>query len=400
MEYATISLAVKIQLTKTKTIEVKFPGGSSKSTWAKADLTGVELCSGESRGAPAVRIAHKKDGWHVLAAGFVPPPNGELPERWEDTPHQPVWELPRDFQSPAAAIAVNSSMGSFGQASAEAIIHEMTHGLDANRKDSSSAQKPRLGVKRQPQSSEAPAPAAPSRKVVLPSPGIPVSENGRRFTIKPFAEAGFHLAASLPEFQALWLSRLLPEGRRPTATSIQLADSALMASVLLQPEFLASDGNALAILVRRDAVYFAGYKKGAPVLWRRCPGVRGYAAMREAVCKGLGVGEDLVDSVLEDSLVDPRPALEPFLQPVMEQLDLARAYLAGKHSLKTDRAILLGLPCGAGHWRHVAEESIKMQFVAADPFDGFKIGKGVDVTDGHLLLVALGAAIAASEVKS
>ena len=173
-----------------------------------------------------------------------------------------------------------------------------------------------------------------------------------------------------------------------------------MASVLLQPEFLAADGNALAVLVRRDSVYFAGYKKGNPVLWRRCPGVNGYAAMREAVCKGLGVGEDLVDSVLEDSLVDPRPALEPFLQPVMEQLDLARDYLSGKHSVKTDHALLLGLPCGAGHWKHAAEDSIKMQLVAPGAFDGFKIGKGADAANSHLHLVALGAAIAAAEVKS
>ena len=391
---------MKIQLTRTKTIELKFPGQSGKKAWSKVDMTGVELYSGESRGAPAVRIMRKKDGWHVLAVGFVPPPNGELPERWEDTPHQPVWEMPRDFQSPSAAIAVNSAMSSFGQASAEAILHEMTHGPDPSRKDGDSASKPRLGVKR-PQQGEAQPPVPVSgRKVELPKPGVPVSENGRRFAIKPFAEEGFHLAASLPEFQALWLGRLLPEGRRPTASSIQLAQSALMASPLLQPEFAAANGSLLAVLVRRNAIYLAGYKKGLPVLWRRCPGVGGYAAMREAVCKGLGVGEDLVDSVLEDSLVDPRPALEPFAQPVMEQLDLARAYLAGKHGLKTDKALLLGLPCGAGHWRHMAEESVKMQLVAAGAFDGMKLGKGVEANEGHLHLVALGAAIAAAEVKS
>ncbi len=79
---------MKIQLTKTKTIEI---GGKRKSTArSKVDLTGVELFSGESRGAPAIRLMRRKEDWHILAAGFVPPPNGELPQRWEDTPHQPI----------------------------------------------------------------------------------------------------------------------------------------------------------------------------------------------------------------------------------------------------------------------------------------------------------------------
>ena len=121
--------------------------------------------------------------------------------------------------------------------------------------------------------------------------------------------------------------------------------------------------------------------------------------MREAIGKTLGVGEELINDVLEDSLVDPRPALEPFLHPVLQQLDLARAYLAGKHSLNADRVLLLGLPCGAGHWQHMAEESLKMHLISAKPFDGLVLGKGVDAAIGHICLVALGAAIAAAEVE-
>ena len=392
--------SVKIQLTRSKTIEIGFGRkGGAKAKRSKVDMTGVELFSGESQGAPAVRILRKKDGWHIVAAGFVPPPNGDLPQCWEDTPHQPVWDMPRDFQSPAAAIAVNSTMSSFGQASAEAIIKEMAQGL-VDVKKTHTALPTRLNLKLPAKKDDdAPVAAPSSRKPTLPPPGVPVSENGRRFTIKPFAEEGFHLAASLPEFQALWLGRLLPEGRRPTASSIQVAESALMASPLLQPAFQDAKGSMLAILVRRNAIFFAGYKNGNPVLWRRCPGVRGYDAMREAIGKTLGVGEELINDVLEDSLVDPRPALEPFLHPVLQQLDLARAYLAGKHSLNADRVLLLGLPCGAGHWQHMAEESLKMHLISAKPFDGLALGKGVDAAIGHICLVALGAAIAAAEVE-
>ena len=108
----------------------------------------------------------------------------------------------------------------------------------------------------------------------------------------------------------------------------------------------------------------------------------------------------LINDILEDALVDPRPALEPFLQPVLQQLDLARAYLAGKHAMETGSALLLGLPYGTGHWCHAAEESIKMKLIPAHPFDGCSLAKGVDVPDPHLHLVALGAAIAAAEVET
>ena len=398
---------MKIQLTKNKTIEFNFPGGrGSGGSKAKSDLVGVELFSDAPNGCPAVRLYRKKNTWHLGAADYVNAPDGALPESWEDMRNQPTWELPRHFQAPSAAIAVNSAAGSFGQASSEAILLEMMHGVAlVNEPEPATAEpgKRRLGLK----SSRAPAPApkpvqteASTRKPEFPAEGVPTSENGRRFVVRPFAEEDFHLCASLPEFQSLWLGRLLPEGKRPTASSIQVAESALMASVLAQPSFLESNGNMLVCFVRNESVYFAGYKEGLPVLWRRCPNTRGYLAMREAVIKTLGVEEELVDSVLEDALIDPRPALEPFIHNVLEQLELARAYLSSKHQMNVDKIMLLGMPKGVEHWRHSAEETLKLQIVAPAPFDGILIDKGVNITEPTDFLVALGAALAASEVES
>jgi Tfp pilus assembly PilM family ATPase len=214
------------------------------------------------------------------------------------------------------------------------------------------------------------------------------------------SEENFHLCASLPEFQTLWLSRLLPEGKRPTASSIQVAESALMASILLQPEFIAADGSALAIFARSDATYLAGYKKGEPVLWRRCPGVGGILAMRDAVRKTLGLDEELVDSVLNESLIDPRPALEPFVRPILGQLSLSLDYLTGKHGLKFDHAFLMGVDAGASHWSRYAEESLHLRLVSPNPFDGLALDKGVDADSASRHLIALGAAIAGAEVTA
>ena len=398
---------MKLQLTSTKTIDLNFGGGAGKKS--SKDLTGVELFSGEPLGVPAVRIIRKKNAWHLAAAGFVKSPNGVLPERWEDIAKQPSWEMPHEFQSPHAALAVNSAQATFGQASADAIVQEMMEGLKAQPKasvSSSPAQSKRFAVKKSEPAKPAPVPAvkeqasAPQRRPDFPEAGEAVSENGRRFVVQPLAEEGFHLSASIPEYQALWLSRLLPEGRRPTAASIQVAESALMASILAQPEFTAAKETALAVFVRPDAVYFAGYKGGEPVLWRRCPGAQGENAMRAAVKKTLGIEDELIASVLDDSLVDPRPALEPFLHPILEQLELARAFLAGKHGIETDKVFLMGLTAGAAQWKKLAEETLRLNFVSPDPFEGLTVEKGVEVKNRNSFLIALGAALAASEVES
>ena len=99
---------MKLQLTKTKTVEIDFSrlGGGRKRL---SDVTGVVLNGSDARGCPAVRLVHKKGGWHVAAAGFVPSPLESLPESWDEAnKSQMSWSLPQAFQAPSAAFAVNS----------------------------------------------------------------------------------------------------------------------------------------------------------------------------------------------------------------------------------------------------------------------------------------------------
>ncbi len=397
---------VKLQLTRTKTIEINLPGGGGAKS--STDITGVEMFAPGVEGCRAVRIVYKKKAWHLAAADLIAGPDGALPERWEDTPHQPTWELPRAFQSPHAALAVNSQMSSFAQSTADAIVQDMMAGLDnthvAAATPKSESGKKRFGLKKDakpgaPASKGAAKKDAPQHKPELPEAGESVSENGRRFVARPMPERGFYLYSSLPEFQTLWVSRLLPEGRRPTASSIQVAESALMASVFLQPEFKAADGNALVIFARRNAFYFAGYRNGEPALWLRCPSGGGTDEMRSVIKKTLGIDEELVDSVLNDSLIDPRPALEPFVRPILAQLELSLAYMTSKHGLKFDHALLMGLGAGTSHWSTFAEEALRLRLVAPGPFEGLVVDKGVKTGGSGDDLVALGAAIAGAEVS-
>lgn len=400
---ASSFLWMKLQLTRDKTIDVKMPwekgagGGSSGHRGGPADVTGVLLESGDPRGCPVVRLQRRKDAFHLLAAGFVPPPSGTLPTSWEESKFLPDWSLPSAFQSPQAALAVLSPDLFIRQTTADALT------ADGKAASSGDAVKKKLGVRRAPPSTEKEKPAVQS-KAAAPSPFVPISRDGNRFVTAPLDEAPFILQTGLPEFQVLWLSRLLPEGRRPTACSVQTAPAAMLSALHEQPEFTAAGGTAMAVFVTRSSVYFAGYRKGALLLLRECPGAAGYEVMRELVKSGLGVTDDLVDSILEDTLIDPRPALEPLVRPVLQQLQLSLDYLAQRHDVHVDKVFLMGLPAGASYWSSFAQETLGVPFISPGVFEGLQLPKSADAMPADLtpaasqvFMIALGAARAAME---
>ena len=397
---------MKLQLTKTKTIDLSFgKGGGGRGT--TADVVGVELFSDDPRGVPAVRVAYKKSAWHLLGADFIKAPGGELPEKWEDVSHRSTWELPSALPAPHAAIAVNSRLCLFSQTTADMVLQDMSRGIPSGDEPAAAdTGKKRFALRRNNAPAKEPEPEKPAaaannaKATQLPAVGVPTATNGMRFTIRPLAEEGQLLEAALPEFQVLWLARLLPEGHRPTASSIQPAEAALMASVLAQPALAESGGNAMVMFMLSDGVIFGGYKAGKPVLWRRCPIRGGFVQMREAVKRGLGLDDGMVDSVLEDTLIDPRGALEPFLGPILNELDLSRAYLTGKHGMNIDRIMLVGLPAGGRHVSAFAHDAFRMDLFQPGIFDGLQLPATGAIKADCAFLPALGAALAASEVET
>ena len=301
---------MKLQLTKTKTITI------GEGRRALSDVTGVVLNTGDARGCPAVRLVHRKNGWSVAAAGFVPSPVDALPESWEEANKaQTPWSLPAAFQSPNAALAVLSPNMFTRQTTPDVLTADL---VQTAPKVSATPPPRKLGVRRlekKPAASAAKQTEGAAEKVIDVKPGIPTQASGVRYVTQPLAEKPFVIQAGMPEYQVVWLSHLLPEGRRPTAASIQTLPSALLASICEQPAFNAAGGTAFAIYVMRNSVYLAGYKDGQLLLFRSCPGVAGWEMLREGLKLRLGLDEEMVDAILDDALIDPRSAMEPSVRP-------------------------------------------------------------------------------------
>lgn len=350
--------AMKIQLTKTKAIEI---GGGSRR--GPSDVVGVELTSRDPRGCPAVRLVRRRGELTVVAAGFVPPPTEAIPTSWEEKEKsRGRWSLPPPFQAPVAAVAVDGPDAVARQTTLENLSSEM------------------VGLKTEVK------------------PGEPVSFEGRRLVVSSLADEGFVLQAGLPEYQTLWLSRFFPEGHRPVVASVQVSAVARLGALVTQPEFIAAGGSGMSVFVSERAVHFAGWSQGRLALFRRCPGSAGWGPVREAVKARLSLDDSLIDEVLDGSMVDPCFAMESFVRPVFRELALSIDYLAHRMNVRTDWVYLMGLPSGGGYWNKIAETTAKLSFIVPHAFDGLELSakKGtvpqLSTSESQVFLGALGAA--------
>ena len=304
--------------------------------------------------------------WAVRAIGFVPSPKGTLPQSWKELDAQPVWSLPSAFAAPVAALAVNSSEQVVRQTTKEALT-EGGKALDFD---------------------------------------LPNSRDGLRFAVRALGDDSSVLESGLPEYQVLWLSRLLPEGRRPTACSVQTAPAAMLAALAEQPAFVADGGNAAALFVTGHTIYFVGFKAGLPILFREFPGSGGVLKIREVLKAGFGMEEKMVDEVLDDTLIDPSPMLSPIVNPVLRQLELSLDYLKSRLGVGVDKVFLMGLSSGARHWSRMCEEAMNVKLVAPGLFEGLSTPPVLDektesmLKRSHRFIMAYGAARAAMEVTA
>jgi len=355
---------LKIQITKTKSFEWTPPWETESAALAN-DVVGIELNSGNPEGCPAVRLQKKKDRIHVAAVGFVTPPAGNLPNNWDGTRRQPKCQIPPALRANAAAFAVNSHDAVTRQTSAESL-------------SAYSDEPPVVGA---------------------------VSKDGVRSVSKLMADESSAIEASLPEYQALWVSRLLPEGKKPKVVSIQTAASTLLASLAAQPGFC-RDSDEMAVFVTDKTIYIACFRRGLPLLFRECPGAIGVAALREAVRTTLGLDGAMLEAAFSsNSFIDTRPALDPFLSPVVSQVDISLGYLKSRLGSEPKRLFLMGNAVGCDMLKRVIGGRLSLPLETPNPFNGLELPAHASEWKtkycvgeaSSVFLTALGAALAVLE---
>lgn len=395
---------MKIQLTKTKTIEFSLPGGGGGKNGTPTDIVGVEVGGAHPRGCPAVRIARMAGGnWRLVAADFVPSP-GALPAG-TDEPALVRWMLPAAFRAPTAALVVDSPRAFARMTTLEAISAAPVPPESSGAAVSSAAAPRKLGVKRDKpvQTSEAPPP--PPAGPIQVEPGTIVVHGGMRFMARPFGDGALVFQTGLPDCHARWAAQLLPEGRRPTAHSIQTPPAALLAAPLCQPGFRSDGGNGVVLFVTESSAYYVGYHEWRPVLFGECPGA-GHRSVRAAVRDRFGIEDALVDAFLEDGFFEPSEVLAPIVRPALQQVRTTIDYVVGRHRATLSRVHLLGVSAGAEHWRRLAEAVFRFSVSAPSVFEGLDVQSGqkdaptISGANSQVFAGALGAALAAGEGES
>lgn len=289
---------MEIQLTRTKTITIG--GGAKTGESGPLDVVGVCLYSGDPRGCPAVRVVQKKGALKVVAAGFVPPPSAALPTTAAEAASGCSWSLPRAFQAPHAALAVSVPGMVYAQITTDARV-----------------------------------------KAALK--GEPTVEEGRRVLRRPLKAAHLAMESSLPEFTAAYLAKLLPEGRRPTASSLMLRPAALLGALARESALKGKKAAALAVIFDGEAVYIAGYAEGEVALWRQCRGVPDRLQLREMLADTCKLDDAALDAALKAGREDVVSALKTALAPLVAELAISADYLSGRLGLSLKAVYVLGL---------------------------------------------------------
>lgn len=318
------------------------------------DIVGLELGVAHSEGVPAVRLTKRAEGnIELVSAGFLKLSGAQIPEVPDPEKTPPVWFLPKAFQAPYAALTVSSPQGF--------LRHASGLGDEIDKKQLSFRTVKRISA------------------TDLPP-----------------------LVAGLPEFQAAWVARLLPEGHHPTARSIQFTPVASLNALSASPAFSAVSGTATALFVFPKFTAVAAFQNRDLVLYREHP--VGYYHLRKAIAERMGIDIGLIDAVLDDHLIDPTPIIEPILRPLFRQVEISTDFLLRRRNYKPNDFFLCGLPAGARYWSDIFSTMMEHPLNPVAPLDGvLRIPRKksalptLSIAQQNLLMAAYGAAYAVLE---
>ena len=98
--------------------------------------------------------------------------------------------------------------------------------------------------------------------------------------------------------------------------------------------------------------------------------------------------------------------MEPFVRPVLQQVEISLDYLQNRHNLRIGTVFIMGMPSGARYWSQMAEESLRMPLISPSVFEGLSLPpKDHELAEltpskSQAFLAALGAARAAMEEQA
>lgn len=315
------------------------------------DVVGIELGAGLGFETPVVRVRRGVDGiLEILAARFLHV-DTRIPEQasTEDEEFELGLVLPKLFHANAAAFAITSD---------EVVVRQCGRVEDALEDKEKGSY--RAGV---------------------------FSEEG----------SGLSLVVGIPEYIGAWAANLLPEGKRPTACSIQASRVACINAFAVSAAFSATNGTALLLLVDKRATAIVIFHEYKMILYREHS--IGSDDIGEALCRDMNLDRDTVEKILADNLVDPTSALEPVLGPLFRQVELSTDYALRKNSCFIERFFLFGLMSGTQFWVKIFKGKTGGDLVPCNPLEGFRQADGAEMPDGFDALSfhfvpALGAAVA------
>jgi len=319
-----------------------------------ADVVGIEVGAGRAEGAPAVRLHRSPEGFlRIVAAGFVPVVSDIESILAMPADMRGPWALPPAFRAPSAALAVTAPDALVRQSDS---VEDATADFDAST----------LRTK--------------------------ASSTGKKGSL-PFV-------AFMPEELARRVARLLPEGRKPTAVSIQVSPLARVNAFAASPALGSAGGTAVLVQIAANTTTIALFAKGAVALYRELP--VGEEDSLHAVAGPMNVDNATAKELLEGGLVDPAPFLGPLVMPIFRQAELSTDYVLRRNGLVVEQFFVAGPPALAPHWAAIFRDQTGREAKVCDPIADFPQEEGAslppdfDKTSG-LFAAALGAAAAAMQ---
>jgi len=210
------------------------------------------------------------------------------------------------------------------------------------------------------------------------------------------------LLAALPDFQASWAAKLLPEGRRPTACSVQLTSLAAMSCFQRYVIGHQIEGGCVVLFVFQSYTAMVAFHDGIPILYREHP--LGALHIQQEVASRMQMDVATVNQFMEDASVDLSLIFESVLRPLYRQVEIISDYVSRRRNAQVSHYYLAGAVTGESYWISVFKQTMQGEMGVFRTFSdllvsGIEESAMVDLKSTEpLFLGAAGAALAALEV--